>query len=73
MITVKGRVTIRSYDTSWEGVEVTGVGKDSFTGVHDVFLIAHPEFGEMEFYAERDEHGCYTQVGNAAFWIEDQL
>lgn len=66
------RVTIHTYDRSWEGAKVVGTGSDSFTTEQSVLIVQHPHFGnggDIDFYAAVDEQGRHLNVGDAAYWL----
>lgn len=67
-------VTIRTYDRSWMGAQIVGVGKDTFTGTQDIFLVQHPHFAyPVHFYQVPDvTKGVRLNEGNAAYWIEEE-
>jgi hypothetical protein len=63
-------VTIHSHNNQWAGAQIVSVGKDSFTGEQDVFIVHHPEFErDTEYYVQPDEQGRCLNVGNNAYWI----
>jgi hypothetical protein len=67
------QVTIHSHNDQWANAQVLGVGKDTFTGEDDVFIVRHPDFeNPLDFYAEPDAQGRHLHVGNSAFWITIQ-
>jgi hypothetical protein len=64
------QVTIHSHVKQWEGAQVVGVGKDTFTGQDDVLVVTHPTLnGQMDFYAEPNAEGNHLNVGNNAYWV----
>lgn len=67
-------VTIHSSNKEWNGAQVVGIGKDSLTGERDVLIVHHPHFAyDLEFYGKPDAQGRRQNVGNAAFWVTEEV
>lgn len=68
-------VTIHTYSKAWKGAQIVGVGEDTFGQGNPIFIVRHPDFGDGDdahFYQQPNHEGKRLNVGNAAFWIEEE-